>query len=113
MNTVTLLGIDIGKNTFHFHGQGARRNQLLRKWLNCSQLLPYLAQLPSCKIAMDSCGASQWLTRQTLRLPNAINRGAACEGVVTGNKNDVIDAEDICEAAARPRNRTVSIKTLE
>jgi transposase len=65
MNTVTLLGIDIGKNTFHFHGQGARRNQLLRKRLNCSQLLPYLAQLPSCKIAMDSCGASQWLTRQT------------------------------------------------
>ncbi len=64
MNTVTLLGIDIGKNTFHLHGQDARGNQLMRKKLNRSQLLPYLAQLPSCKIAMESCGGSQWLARQ-------------------------------------------------
>ena len=27
MNTVTLLGIDIGKNTFHLHGQDARGHQ--------------------------------------------------------------------------------------
>lgn len=55
MNTVTLLGIDIGKNTFHLHGQDARGNQLLRKKLNRSQLQPYLTQLPTCKIAMESC----------------------------------------------------------
>ncbi len=30
MNTVTLLGIDIGKNTFHLHGQDARGHQVLR-----------------------------------------------------------------------------------
>lgn len=66
MNTVTLLGIDIGKNTFHFHGQDARRNQLLRKRLNCSQLLPYLAQLPSCKIAWTPAVLrSGWLGRLT------------------------------------------------
>lgn len=32
---------------------------------------------------------------------------------VTGNKNDVIDAEAICEAASRPRTRSVMVKTLE
>ncbi|WP_442965798.1 hypothetical protein [Pseudomonas sp. Root329] len=41
MNTVTLLGIDIGKNTFHLHGQDARGHQVLRKKLNRNQLLPY------------------------------------------------------------------------
>jgi len=34
MATVTLLGIDIGKNTFHLHGQDARGHQVLRKKLN-------------------------------------------------------------------------------
>ena len=32
---------------------------------------------------------------------------------VTGNKNDFIDAEAICEAASRPRTRSVPVKTLE
>jgi transposase len=64
MNTVTLLGIDIGKNTFHLHGQDARGNQLMRKKLNRCQLLPYLAQLPSCKIAWSPAAVRNgWLGR--------------------------------------------------
>jgi hypothetical protein len=39
MNTVTLLRIDIGKNTFYLHGQDARGHQVLRKTLNRNQLL--------------------------------------------------------------------------
>lgn len=115
MNTVTLLGIDIGKNTFHLHGQDARGNQLLRKKLNRSQLLPYLAQLPRCKIAMESCGGSQWLARQIEGLGHRVQLIAAqhVKAYVTGNKNDFIDAEAICEAASRPRTHSVPVKTLE
>jgi transposase len=115
MNTVTLLGIDIGKNTFHLHGQDARGNQLLRKKLNRSQLLPYLAQLPNCKVAMESCGGSQWLARQIEGLGHRVQLIAAqhVKAYVTGNKNDYIDAEAICEAASRPRTRSVPVKTLE
>ncbi|MFZ4822537.1 IS110 family transposase [Pseudomonas putida] len=115
MNTGTLLGIDIGKNTFHLHGQDARGNQLMRKKLNRCQLLPYLAQLPSCKIAMESCGGSQWLARQIEGLGHRVQLIAAqhVKAYVTGNKNDFIDAEAICEAASRPRTRSVPVKTLE
>ena len=115
MNTVTLLGIDIGKNTFHLHGQDARGNQLLRKKLNRSQLLPYLTQLPTCKIAMESCGGSQWLARQIESLGHRVQLIAAqhVKAYVTGNKNDFIDAEAICEAASRPRTHSVPVKTLE
>ena len=31
MNTMTLLGIDIGKHSFHLHGQDAKGHQVLRK----------------------------------------------------------------------------------
>ena len=115
MSTVTLLGIDIGKNTFHLHGQDARGNQLLRKKLSRSQLLPYLAQLPNCKIAMESCGGSQWLARQIESLGHRVQLIAAqhVKAYITGNKNDFIDAEAICEAASRPRTRSVPVKTLE
>lgn len=115
MNTVTLLGIDIGKNTFHLHGQDARGNQLLRKKLNRSQLLPYLTQLPTCKIAMESCGGSQWLARQIESLGHRVQLIAAqhVKAYVTGNKNDFIDAEAICEAASRPRTHSVPVKALE
>lgn len=115
MNTLSLLGIDIGKNTFHLHGQDARGNQILRKKLNRSQLLPYLAQLPNCKVAMESCGGSQWLARQIEGLGHRVQLIAAqhVKAYVTGNKNDYIDAEAICEAASRPRTRSVPVKTLE
>jgi len=109
MNTVTLLGIDIGKNTFHLHGQDARGHQVLRKKLNRNQLLPYLAQIPTCKIAMESCGGSQWLARKIMEQGHHVQLIAPqhVKAYVTGNKNDFIDAEAICEAASRPRTRSV------
>ena len=107
MNTVTLLGIDIGKNTFHLHGQDARGHQVLRKKLNRNQLLPYLAQISTCKIAMESCGGSQWLARKIKEQGHQVQLIAPqhVKAYVTGNKNDFIDAEAICEAASRPRTR--------
>nr|WP_256579195.1 hypothetical protein [Pseudomonas sp. VI4.1] len=44
MNTMTLLGIDIGKHSFHLHGQDAKGHQVLRKKISRSQLLSTLAQ---------------------------------------------------------------------
>ncbi|EUB75713.1 transposase IS111A/IS1328/IS1533 [Pseudomonas sp. GM41(2012)] len=115
MATVTLLGIDIGKNTFHLHGQDARGHQVLRKKLNRSQLLPYLAQISTCKIAMESCGGSQWLARKIKEQGHHVQLIAPqhVKAYVTGNKNDFIDAEAICEAASRPRTRSVQVKTVE
>lgn len=115
MNNMTLLGIDIGKNAFHLHGQDARGHQVLRKKLNRNQLLPYLAQISSCKIAMESCGGSHWLARQMKELGHQVQLIAPqhVKPYVTGNKNDFIDAEAICEAASRPRTRSVQIKTVE
>ena len=48
MNTMTLLGIDIGKHSFHLHGQDTQGHQVLRKKMTRGQLLRSLAQLPTC-----------------------------------------------------------------
>lgn len=115
MNSVTLLGIDIGKNSFYLHGQDARGHQVLRKKVNRAQLLPLLAQLPLCKIAMESCGGSQFLAREITKLGHQVQLIAPqhVKAYVTGNKNDFIDAEAICEAASRPRTRSVPVKSVE
>lgn len=115
MNSVTILGIDIGKNSFHLHGQDSQGHQVLRKKLNRSQLLPLLAQMPPCKVAMESCGGSQFLAREITKLGHQVQLIAPqhVKAYVTGNKNDFIDAEAICEAASRPRTRSVQVKSVD
>lgn len=115
MNTMTLLGIDIGKHSFHLHGQDAKGHQVLRKKTNRGQLLSTLAQLPACTVVMESCGGAHWLARQIGALGHEVKLIAPqyVKPFVKGNKNDFIDAEAICEAASRPAMRFCSIKTAE
>lgn len=76
MNTMTLLGIDIGKHSFHLHGQDAKGHQVLRKKTNRGQLLSTLAQVPSCTVVMESCGGAHWLARQIGALGHEADRPA-------------------------------------
>ena len=45
MNRLALLGLDIGKNTFHLIGHDARGREVLRKQFNRNRLLQFAAQL--------------------------------------------------------------------
>ena len=46
MNTVTLIGIDLGKHSFYLHGQDASGRMVFRKKLSRSQMLTTLANFP-------------------------------------------------------------------
>ncbi|CAH0192999.1 IS110 family RNA-guided transposase [Pseudomonas mediterranea] len=115
MDTLNLLGLDIGKSTFHLIGHDAKGKEVLRKKLNRSRLLEFAARLKPCTIAMESCGGSHWLARKLLSFGHQVKLIAPqhVKPYVTGNKNDYIDAEAICEAASRPKIRYVAIKTVE
>ncbi len=115
MNTLHLLGIDIGKHSFHLHGQDKQGRQVLRKKVTRTQLLCTVAQLPACTVVMESCAGAHWLGRQIAHLGNQVKLIAPqyVKPFVKGNKNDFIDAEAICEAASRPSMRFVSLKTPE
>jgi len=115
MSTIATLGIDIGKRNFHLHGQDSGGHQVLRKKVTRAQLLRILANLPVCKVVMESCAGAHWLARQLLQYGHEVRLIAPqyVKPFVKGNKNDFIDAEAICEAASRLSMRFVSVKTAE
>jgi transposase len=51
----TVLGIDLAKNVFQLHGVDDQGNVMVRKKLTRPKLLPFVAQLPPCRIGMEAC----------------------------------------------------------
>jgi len=110
MNEVTVIGIDLGKHSFHLHAQDAAGRMVFRKKLSRQQLLRTLANVPCCRVVMEACAGSHWLARQLAGMghePRLISPQFVRPFVV-GNKNDFGDAQAICEAACRPSMRFVS-----
>ncbi len=45
---ITVLGIDLAKNSFQLHGVDEQGNRVLKKKLTRKQLVAFIAQLPPC-----------------------------------------------------------------
>lgn len=112
---LAILGIDLGKNTFHLHGQDKAGHPVLRRKVSRQQLLPALVQMPRCLVVMEACAGAHYLARKAIELGHDAKLIAPqyVKPFVKSNKNDFIDAEAICEAARRPTMRFVAIKTLD
>ena len=52
-----VIGIDIGKNSFHIVGQNQRGAIVLRQKWSRSQVEARLANLPPCRIGTEACMA--------------------------------------------------------
>lgn len=115
MATITLFGLDIGKHAFHLVGQDARGTPVFKRQFTRATLLPYLAQHPACRIVMEACCGAHWLARKLASFGHQVQLIAPqyVRPFVTGNKNDFLDAQAICEAASRPSMRYVGVKTPE
>ncbi|AOK59167.1 IS110 family transposase [Burkholderia ubonensis] len=109
MNEITLIGIDLGKHVFHLHAQDVKGHEVFRKKLTRSQLLPFFGNLKTVTVVMEACAGSHWLARQLIAMGHAAKLISPqyVRPFVKSNKNDYIDAEAICEAAARPSMRFV------
>lgn len=64
MSTTHIIGIDLGKNTFHVAAHDKRGNELFRKKLSRSKLVEFLSCIEPSIIAMESCGGAHWLARK-------------------------------------------------
>ncbi|WP_145557678.1 IS110 family RNA-guided transposase, partial [Yersinia aldovae] len=113
MQNVTLIGIDLGKNSFHIHCQEKHGNPLLRKKFSRTQLTQFLATCQPCIVAMESCAGAHFMTRHISQLGHQVKLISPqfVRPLVKSNKNDFIDAEAICEAASRPSMRFVTPRT--
>ena len=114
-DTVAILGIDIGKNTFHLVGLNKRGAIVLRQKLSHRQLDLRLANLPPCLIGMEACVGAHHLSRQLKAFGHDARLMPAkyVRAFLKGNKNDYRDAEAIAEAVQRPTMRFVATKTVE
>ena len=56
-STIAVIGIDIGKNSFHVIGQDRRGSLVLRQKWSRGQVEARLANLPQCLIGMEPASA--------------------------------------------------------
>ena len=115
MKQVTILGIDLAKNSFQLHGVNAKGKTVLKKKVSRSQLLLTIANLPQCLIGMEACGGANYFAREFVGFGHTVKLISPqfVKPYVKSNKNDAADAEAICEAVQRPSMRFVPIKNLE
>ena len=113
-DTIAVLGIDIGKNTFHLIGLSKRGVIVLRQKLSRGQLAK-LANLPPCLVGMEACVGAHHLSRRLKALghDSRLMPAKYVKAFLKGNKNDFRDAEAIAEAVQRPTMRFVATKTAE
>ena len=115
MEQVTTIGLDIAKHVFQVHGADAAGHALFRKRLTRARLLGFLAGQTPCVVAMEACAGAHYWAREIGKLGHAARLipPAYVKPFVKRQKNDVADAEAICEAAQRPSMRFVPVKSEE
>jgi transposase len=106
------LGIDLAKNVFQVHGVDEKGRTVLQRQLRRRQLLPFVAQLRPCLVAMEACGGAHYWAREIAKHGHEVRLMSPrfVRPYVKSNKNDARDAEAICEAVGRPSMRFVTVK---
>src|SRR3954462_6725511 len=113
MNQVSTVGLDLAKYIFQLHGADSAGAVVFRQKLRRGQLLAFLATLPPCTVAMEACGSARYWGREIAKLGHTgrLIAPAYVKPFVKRQKNDMADAEAICEAAQRPTMRFVAVKS--
>jgi transposase len=115
MKDVAIVGIDLAKNVFQLHGATAAGEVVFRRKLTRARLPAFVADLPSCIVAMEACGGAHHWGRlfgeqgHEVRLVPPVY----VKPFLKRQKNDAADAEAIVEAALRPTMRFVAVKSVE
>jgi transposase len=112
---IAVVGIDIGKNSFHIVGLDRRGAIVLRQKWSRGQVEARLANVPPCLIGMEACVGAHHLSRKLQMLGHDARLMPAkyVRPYSKGQKNDFRDAEAIAEAVQRPTMKFVATKTAE
>ena len=115
MTEVITIGVDLAKNVFQVHGVDTEGAVVFRRQLRRSQVLPYFRKQPPCLVGMEACATAHHWARQLIELGHQVKLMPPhyVKPYVKRNKNDMADAEAICEAVTRPTMRFVSVKNME
>ena len=112
---ISVIGIDIGKNSFHLVGQDRRGRIVLRQKWSRGQVEARLVNLPPCLIGMEACVGAHHLSRKLKALGHDARLMPAkyVRPYSKGEKNDYRDADAIAEAVQRPTMKFVATKSAD
>jgi transposase len=112
---IAVIGIDIGKNSFHVVGLDERGAVTRRQKWSRGQVEARFANMPPCLIGMEACVGAHHLSRRLKALGHDARLMPAkyVRPYSKGQKNDFRDAEAIAEAVQRPTMKFVATKTAE
>ena len=112
---VSVVGIDICKNSFHVVGHDERGAIVLRQKWSRGQVEARFANMPPCLVGMEACVGAHHLSCKL----NSFGHDARLmpakyvRPYSKGQKNDFRDAEAIAEAVQRPTMKFVATKTAD
>ena len=112
---ITTIGIDLAKEMFQIHGVDTHGKAVLLKQLRRSEMAKFFSNLEPCLIGMEACGSAHHWARKLGEYGHTVKLMAPqfVKPYVKTNKNDMADAEAICEAVSRPNMRFVPMKNIE
>src|SRR5918992_982160 len=112
---IAVIGIDIGKNSFHIVGLDERGAIVLKQKWSRGQVEARLANLRPCLIGREACVGAHHLSRKLQALGHDARLMPAkyVRPYSKGQKNDFRDAEAIAEAVQRPTMKFVATKSVE
>src|SRR6202521_3949429 len=111
METITTIGLDIAKSVFQVHGVDAQGKVIVRRQLKRRAVPAFFQKLPPCLVGIEACASSHYWSRELQALGHTVRLIAPA--YVKRQKNDMADAEAICEAVTRANMRFVPTKTPE
>jgi transposase len=112
---IAVIGIDIGKNSFHVVGHDRKGAIVLRQKWSRGQVEARLANMPPCLVGMEACVGAHHLSRclNALGHDTRLMPARYVRPYSKGQKNDFRDAEAIAEAVQRPTMKFVATKTVD
>src|SRR6187431_2127215 len=115
MHTITTIGLDVAKSVFQVHGTDAAGQVVIRRQLKRRAVLAFFQKLQPCLVGIEACASSHHWSRELQALGHAVRLmpPAYVKPYVKRQKNDMADAEAICEAVTRANMRFVPTKTPE
>src|ERR1017187_5567192 len=115
MQTITIVGLDIAKSVFQVHGVDAGGQVVIRRQLKRRYVLAFFQKLTPCLVGIEACASSHHWSRELQALGHTVRLmpPAYVKPYVKRQKNDMADAEAICEAVTRANMRFVPTKTPE
>ena len=115
MQAISTIGLDIAKSVFQVHGVDAAGQVVVRRQLKRRQVIAFFQKMPPCLVGIEACASSHYWSRELQAIGHSVRLmpPAYVRPYVKRQKNDMADAEAICEAVTRANMRFVPTKTPE